>query len=134
MIVGSTRLASAPANVSVIVPMPAVTVPAAVVTLPVPMLGRASSAASIAAMRVALTVTQVIGARDSPSNASRNVPPVGVPPIVSVCTALVPEPGTPANRMGRVGTVDSMMGIFCVSFLESRDSYIPVTLAKAVRR
>ena len=55
-------LASVPVNVTVAVPMPAVIVPTAVVTLPVPTFGNASSAASIAAISVALTALHVIGA------------------------------------------------------------------------
>src|SRR5262245_40549946 len=56
--VGTAWPARPPANVTVIVPIPAVSVPAAVVTLPVPIAGSASSAASTAAMSVALTLDQ----------------------------------------------------------------------------
>ena len=92
----TARLASAPANVKVIVPMPLVTVPAAVVTLPVPIFESASSAVSILETSVASTDVQVIAAVVRPSNDKRKVPPVGVPPIVKVCTSSVPAPGAPA--------------------------------------
>jgi hypothetical protein len=87
-----------PANVIVIVPMPLLTVPAAVVTPPVPMFVSASSAASMFAMSVASVALHVIGAVTCPSNASLNVPPVGVPPMVSVWTSSCQRPACPRSR------------------------------------
>jgi hypothetical protein len=52
------------------------------------------------ATRVALVADHVIAAVVYPSKASLNVPPVGVPPIVSVWTSLVPPDGTPAFCRG----------------------------------
>jgi hypothetical protein len=60
--------------------------PPAQTTLPVPMFGSASSAACTAAA-AALNATVVA----RPSKLSGTVPPVGVPVVVSVCTAFVPD-------------------------------------------
>ena len=56
-----------PANVTVIVPIPAVMVPTAVVTPPVPIFGSASSAASIFATSVLFVADQLIAAVVKPS-------------------------------------------------------------------
>ena len=54
------------------------------------------SAVLILAIRVLLVADQVIAAVMKPSNLSLKVPPVGVPPIVSVWTSSVPLTGAPA--------------------------------------
>jgi hypothetical protein len=82
-IVGTGRFASAPWNVIVTAVGSG---PPAVTTLPVPMFGSASSAVCTAAA-LALNAT-VVG---RPSNVIGTVPPVGVPVVVSVWTALVPD-------------------------------------------
>src|SRR5262245_42012045 len=99
-IVGTAWPASAPAKVTVSVPMPAVSVPAAVVALPLPIELSACRAVWMAVKRVALTATQVIAAVVKRWKERRNVPPVGVPPIVTVCTSGTAAIAAPALVYG----------------------------------
>src|ERR1044072_2376832 len=96
-IVGTARTARLAANGTVSVQIPAVIVPTAVVTLPVPILGSASRAASTLSRSVVFVALHVIAAVVKPSYENLNVPPVGVRPNVMVCTSLVPADGAPAE-------------------------------------
>jgi hypothetical protein len=80
------------------VPIPAVTVPALATHPFVPSEGWASRAAWIFASRVLFVADHVIAEVLLPSNLRMKVPPVGVPPIVSVCTSLVPAVKVPRSR------------------------------------
>lgn len=93
---GTSSFAFLPVNVTVIVPMPAVIVPTAVVTPLAPIFVRASKAASIFATRVALVALHAIEDVVRPK-LSVNVPPVIPLPNVSVWISLVPLLGAAAD-------------------------------------
>jgi hypothetical protein len=88
-----------PENVSVTVPIPAVSVPAVAVIVAPPNEGRACKAVLMFASKVAFVADHVIEAVVKPSKANLNVPPVGVPPMVSVSISLVPFVGALVVRL-----------------------------------
>ena len=62
-----------------------------------PTFGKALRAFAIFDAKVASVAVQVIDPVAKPPNNRVNVPPVGVPPIVTVCTHDVPATGAPAQ-------------------------------------
>jgi hypothetical protein len=133
VIVAMASFPRLPPKVATIVPIPAVKVPAVRVTPALPTVPKARKAVCTLASRVAFVADQLIAPVVCPANESLKLPPEGVPPMVMVCTSLVPLEGAPAKRRcpKAPGMVfdDSIVGINISPFNRMELAfYSPVTI------